>query len=230
MSAFIFDVDGTLAETEEMHRAAFNAAFAEASLPWHWESDRYKELLRVSGGKERIRTFVDEEEVGSDSPLDDLIPLLHQTKTRHYVRAVAEGQFVLRPGVLDFIAEARRRGIRLAIATTTSRENVDGLIAAAFGGENVFEAIACGDMVAAKKPAPDIYNLALEQLGLPASACLAFEDSSNGLRAAKAAGLRCVVTPAQYTVDEDFTGADLVLPDLRGAAAVWELVAEAVSD
>lgn len=225
MNAFIFDVDGTLAETEEVHRAAFNAAFAEASLPWHWESDRYKELLRVSGGKERIRTFVDEEEIPPDSPLDDLIPSLHQTKTRHYVRAVAEGQLVLRPGVLDFIAEARRRGIRLAIATTTSRENVDGLIEAAFGGENVFEAIACGDMVAAKKPAPDVYTLALEQLGLPAAACLAFEDSANGLRAAKAAGLRCVVTPAQYTVDEDFTGADLVLPDLRSPAPIWELLA-----
>ncbi|GGD10535.1 HAD-IA family hydrolase [Aureimonas glaciei] len=225
MSAFIFDVDGTLAETEEVHRAAFNAAFAEASLPWHWESDRYKELLRVSGGKERMRTFVDEEEILSETPLDDLIPRLHQTKTRHYGQAVAEGQFVLRPGILDFVAEARERGIRLAIATTTSQENVDALLAAAFGGSEAFEVIACGDMVAAKKPAPDIYQLALERLGLPAAACLSFEDSSNGLRAAKAAGLRCVVTPAQYTVDEDFTGADLVLPDLRNAGPVWELFA-----
>ncbi|BDA83300.1 protein CbbY [Aureimonas sp. SA4125] len=223
MSAFIFDVDGTLSETEEMHRAAFNAAFAEANLPWHWDTDRYRELLKVSGGKERLRTFVEEGEIVSDMPFDALIPALHQAKTRHYVEAVAGGQTALRPGVLDLVMEARRRGIRLAIATTTSRENVDGLLATAFGDADLFEVIACGDMVAEKKPAPDIYDLALERLGLPAEACLAFEDSSNGLRAAKAAGLRCVVTPARYTLDEDFTGADLVLPDLRHAGPVWKL-------
>ena len=224
MSAFIFDVDGTLAETEEVHRLAFNAAFAEANLPWHWDHYRYKELLRVSGGKERLRAFVDEDEIVPDTPLDELIPGLHQAKTRHYGSAVLGGKMVLRPGVFDLVTEAHRRGIRLAIATTTSRDNVDSLLATSFGGADLFEVIACGDMVPNKKPAPDIYLLALQRLGLSTNDCIAFEDSSNGLQAAKAAGLRCVVTPAEYTADEDFIDADLVLADLTHADTVWRLL------
>ena len=226
MSAFIFDVDGTLVESEELHRTAFNEAFGKANLSWHWDSYRYKELLKVSGGKERLRAFVDEEEITPDSPLDELVEHLHRAKTAFYTSAVEDGALALKPGVAALIAEARDRGIRLAIATTTSRANVDALLAAVFDDAGIFEVIACGDMVPAKKPAPDIYELALRELGLPASECLAFEDSENGLRSAKAAGLRCVVTPALYTSDEDFGTADLVLDDLTDQAAVFALLGD----
>ena len=230
MTAFIFDVDGTLVESEELHRDAFNEAFGKANLSWHWDTYRYKELLKVSGGKERMRVFVDEEEITPETPLDELVEHLHRSKTEVYTQAVKDGALALKPGVAALIAEARRRGVRLAIATTTSRDNVDALLQAVFPGENgIFEVIACGDMVPAKKPAPDIYELALRELGLPASACLAFEDSSNGLRAAKAAGLRCIITPALYTRDEDFTDADLVLDDLTDPTPVFALLAKDAS-
>lgn len=224
MSALIFDVDGTLVESEELHRSAFNEAFGTANLAWHWDTYRYKELLKVSGGKERLRAFIDEEEITLETPLDELVERLHLTKTEFYAKAVRDGALALKPGVAELIEEARRRGVRLAIATTTSRDNVDALIQAAFGREGVFEVIACGDMVPAKKPAPDIYQLALDELGLPADECLAIEDSSNGLRSARAAGLRCVITPALYTADEDFAGADLVVADLSDRDRIFALL------
>lgn len=209
--ALIWDVDGTLAETEELHRAAFNAAFAEAGLAWHWSQDDYRRLLKTTGGKERIAVFM--AEIGA-SGVD--IPALHKAKTALYTSMMAQGGLALRPGVADLMAQARAAGIRLAIATTTSRPNVDALCAACFGqpSDQVFEVIASGDEVPAKKPAPDIYLLALQRLGLPANACLALEDSRNGLRSALAAGLRTIVTPSVYTMGEDFTGADAVLDDL----------------
>lgn len=224
MSAFIFDVDGTLAETEELHRDAFNEAFGKANLSWHWDTYRYKQLLAVSGGKERIRAFIEESAVKPSVPVDELIRTLHLSKTDIYGAGVREGRLALRPGVAELVAEAKRRGVRLAIATTTSPENVEHLLAAAFGGTGDFEVIAAGDVVPHKKPAPDIYTLALERLGLPAESCIAFEDSSNGLRAAKAAGLRCVVTPSHYSRDDDFTGADLVLDDLNNQKAIFALL------
>ncbi|MBC8129433.1 MAG: HAD-IA family hydrolase [Rhizobiaceae bacterium] len=223
MKAFIFDVDGTLAETEELHRDAFNAAFAREGLSWHWDFHRYKDLLAVSGGKERIRHFVETENIETAGPLDDLVVRLHQSKTDIYGAMVRGGRLPLRAGVADLVAEAKRRGLRLAIATTTSRENVDTLLGVALGGTDDFEVIACGDMVPKKKPAPDVYLLALRELELGAGDCLAFEDSSNGLRAAKGAGLRCIVTPALYTEDEHFADADLVLTDLRDHAPIFAL-------
>lgn len=223
MKAFIFDVDGTLAETEELHRAAFNEAFGRHGLSWHWDTARYKELLAVSGGKERMRRFMDAEGLEPSEPADELIRRLHLEKTDIYGRGVRDGRLALKPGVADLVSEAKRRGIRLAIATTTSRDNVDALLAVAFGGLEDFEVIACGDMVPAKKPAPDVYLLALAKLGLAPADCLAFEDSSNGLRSAKAAGLRCVVTPALYTRDEDFADADLVVEDLTDQRAIFDL-------
>lgn len=219
LRALIFDVDGTLAETEDLHRTAFNKAFAESGLGWHWNRTTYGQLLQVTGGKERIAAHAARSGL---PPLPaETIARLHSRKTAIYGEEVARGALGARPGVDALIAKARARGLRLAVATTTSPENVDALSLCLFGrpGAAVFDVIAAGDEVAAKKPAPDVYLLALERLGVDASAALAFEDSRNGVLSARAAGLRVVVTPALYTESDDFTGATLVLPDLRGLPA-----------
>jgi len=219
LHALIFDVDGTLAETErDGHRPAFNAAFAEAGLDWNWDEALYGRLLDVTGGKERIRHFAGrfDPATAARPDFDDLVKRLHAAKTAHYVRLAEQGRLALRPGVARLIDEARHARIRLAIATTTSLENVGTLLAATLGSEaaNWFDVIGAGDVVPAKKPAPDIYRWVLDRLGLPAAACLAIEDSENGLKSALTAGLRCLVTVSEYTAGQDFTGAGVVLDDL----------------
>lgn len=218
LQAILFDVDGTLAETErDGHRPAFNRAFAEAGLGWHWDEVLYGKLLAVTGGKERIRHFAERHapSIAARADFPALVQRLHAAKTRHYVAIVEAGALPLRPGIGKLIAAARQAGIRLAIATTTSPENVDALLRASLSPESAgwFEVIGAGDVVPAKKPAPDIYRWVLERLGLPAAACLAIEDSANGLRAARAAGLRTVVSISEYTRHDDFCGAALVLGD-----------------
>jgi HAD superfamily hydrolase (TIGR01509 family) len=225
MKALIFDVDGTLAETEAVHLDAFNEAFAGAGLPWRWSEAEYTKLLTTTGGKERIARYV--REAGGD-PADFPIQALHRDKTVRYTGRIARGDIALRPGVAELIAEARARGLGLAVATTTSPENVEALIRATLGAgmTEIFPVVAAGDMVGAKKPAPDVYLLALERLGVAAADCVAFEDSRNGLLAAKAAGIFTVVTPGRFTAHEDFTGADRLVERL-GPLASLGLAAEA---
>ena len=217
--AIIFDVDGTLAETEETHRKAFNRAFRKAGLSWSWSRDLYRDLLAVTGGKERIRHFIEDHgaEGAPKDGLDEFIPALHAQKTIEYTQMVSGGELELRPGVRTLIAAAQDRGFRLAIATTTTPANVDALLAAAFGdaGQSLFEVICAGDSVPNKKPAPDVYLQALEELGLPAASCVAIEDSRNGLLSARAAGIETIVTPGIYTSDENFDEAALVIDDLE---------------
>ena len=207
--ALIFDVDGTLAETEEVHRQAFNGAFAAAGLDWEWGRARYAALLAVTGGKERIRAWAKEIGVTMD---DAAVRALHEDKTERYNRAVSDGALVLRPGVRALIDAARAGGTRLAVATTTSRPNVDSLVEATFGEPStaVFEVIACGDEVPVKKPDPAVYLLALDRLGLTADRAVALEDSFNGVRAALAADLPCIATPSAYTAGDDLSGAAVV--------------------
>jgi HAD superfamily hydrolase (TIGR01509 family) len=219
LAALIFDLDGTLADTEETHRQAFNAAFIEFALWWDWSPPLYASLLKVSGGKERLRHYIGTLRVpaAERERLLAIVTALHDTKTRIYTELLVRGQRPFRPGVLPLLRAARAAGLKLAIASTTTSANVDALLQANLreARDLAFDAIACGDQVPAKKPAPDIYRLVLASLRLPAEACIAFEDSLNGLRAAKAAGLVTVVTPSRWTAEEDFAGADLVLPSLE---------------
>jgi beta-phosphoglucomutase-like phosphatase (HAD superfamily) len=213
-AALIFDVDGTLAETEDAHRLAFNAAFAEAGLDWVWDTGLYRRLLDVTGGKERIGFYL--ELAGLPALPAEAIARLHARKTALYVAHVDAGRLALRPGIARLIGEARAAGVPMAIATTTSLANVESLLRSTLGPDSPgwFAAIGAGDMVARKKPAPDVYQLVLERLGVAAARCIAFEDSRNGLEAARAAGLPTVVTVSRYTDDQAFPGALSVLDHL----------------
>lgn len=218
LRCLLFDVDGTLADTEEVHRQSFNAAFAAAGLDWVWSVERYGELLSVTGGRERIRHFMDTHLADFPRPadLDAWIAGLHRAKTEYYTRTLAEGRIPLRTGVRRLIEEARQRGLRLAIATTTTPANVTALLEHSLHPDSVswFEVIAAGDVVPAKKPAPDIYTYALQALGVDAHECLSLEDSGNGVRSSLAAGVHTVVTLNDYTRDQDVSGAQLVLDHL----------------
>lgn len=222
--ALIFDVDGTLAETEEAHRQAFNTAFAGAGLDWHWDRATYKELLRVAGGKERIRAF-DNARNGQPPLLSDSeIAELHQIKTKLYAELITEGGCPLRPGIRALLDMARQRGQPLAIATTTSRDNIDVLLSASLGKdwEQWFTAIAAGDEVRRKKPAPDVYLKVLDKLKLPAKECLAIEDSGIGLAAATGAGIPVLISRSAYFSDDDFSGAACTVDDLTDVTGVRE--------
>jgi HAD superfamily hydrolase (TIGR01509 family) len=220
IEALIFDVDGTMADTEEAHRVAFNLAFERYRLGWVWEPDEYRELLHITGGKERIATYIETLPLpdAERRRLSTMVPDIHAEKTRFYSSFVADGAVPLRPGVAQLLDEALDKGCKLAIASTTTAVNIDALLQSTLGprGLDMFSAIACGDQVRAKKPAPDIYRLALRGLGLLNEHAIAFEDSPNGLRAATAAGLRTVVTPNFWTEGGDFSTASLLLPNLAG--------------
>jgi HAD superfamily hydrolase (TIGR01509 family) len=218
IKAIIFDVDGTLADTEDAHRIAFNKAFAENDLPWNWDVALYDKLLKVTGGKERIKYYVESYLPDFRKPADyeNFVKNLHVQKTAHYTAALRDGHIPLRPGIKQLITDAHKAGIRLAIATTTSPENVGALLEVGLGKDwaKHFDAIGCGDIVPQKKPAPDIYNWVLNELKLAPQDCIALEDSYNGLRSALAAGIKTYVTMNPYTHKQDFNGAAGVFDDL----------------
>jgi HAD superfamily hydrolase (TIGR01509 family) len=216
LQALLFDVDGTLADTErDGHRVAFNLAFRDAGLDWEWDAALYGKLLTVTGGKERIRFYLENFNRNFVAPadLDGFIASLHQAKTDHYTTLLAQGRIPLRAGVERLLREARHAGLRLAIATTTTPANVEALLVQTIGRESLswFDVIAAGDIVPAKKPAPDIYIYALQAMQLEAASCLAFEDSINGIRATHGADLKTIITINDYTRNDDFSDAALVL-------------------
>ena len=230
LKALIFDVDGTLADNErDGHRVAFNRAFEEARLGWHWDVPIYDLLLEVFGGKERIHYFIKRFRPGFDAPdgLDAFVRQLHERKTHHYMELLKSGAIPLRPGVERLLREARAADLKLAVASTTTPENVTVLLRETIGKESLdwFDVIAAGDVVANKKPAPDIYEYALEQLGLDAAECLVIEDTEAGLASAKAAGLVTVITVNGATRDQDFSGAAIVLDQLGEPGRPFEVLA-----
>ena len=218
LSALIFDVDGTLADTEkDGHLVAFNQAFKDIGLDWFWSEELYGELLAVTGGKERMKYYITEYSIKLNiDHLDEYIAEIHKNKTKIYNDLVAKGGLPLRTGVLRLFKEAREKGIKLAIATTTTIDNVHTLLKSTIGDESIewFDVIAAGDVVANKKPAPDIYHYALEKMALDQSQCLVFEDSENGIKSSSQAGLETIITINNYTKNHDFDGALIVLDDL----------------
>jgi len=227
LEALIFDVDGTLAENEEWHRRAFNESFKAFGLDWNWDADLYRELLKVTGGKERIRHFIETASPPHGSEVLAKLLALHADKTARYADYVVSGVITAKPGIKRLVLEAHQNGLRLGIATTTALSNVEALIASIFGADarHLFAVIAAGDIVPRKKPAPDIYLYACERLGVAPSACVAIEDSENGVQAAHDAGIAVVAAPSFYLSGDDFSKATSVVSDLGEPDAPNRLIA-----
>jgi HAD superfamily hydrolase (TIGR01509 family) len=230
LKALIFDCDGVLVDTErDAHRPGFNRAFAEHGIAAEWSVELYARLLLTAGGKERMRAYFDEfgwpAGAASDAEKDALIAALHHTKTRITSQIVAD--LPVRPGIIRIIDEARASGVRLGVCTTSNPAFIDAVLDL-FGPERkaAFAFVHAGDVVANKKPAPDIYLLALETLGLPACECVVVEDSRNGLVAATGAGIATLITTSTYTAEEDFTGAARVVSELGDGDAIQITLAD----
>ena len=223
LEALIFDVDGTLADTELAHLAAFNQAFAQEGIGWQWDVPLCTQLLEVSGGKERMLHYwrqVRPDVTDLGNGVQATVARLRELKTAAYEQAVRDGTVQLRPGVLKLIEAAHAEGLRLAIATTTSAVNIVALLRRAIGPDwqRFFTVVEDASTAPRKKPDPMVYQQTLARLAVPAAACLAFEDSANGLMAARTAKLATIVTPNDFTAHHDFTGALRVLPDLAGVS------------
>jgi len=239
LKAIIFDCDGVLVDTErDGHRVGFNRAFKEFGIDAEWDVPLYGKLLQVAGGKERMRAYFDEygwpEAAASEEVKDALIKDLHKAKTEITAGLVGEGALQLRPGIARIVDEAIAASVTLGVCTTSNPLFIDAVLDL-FGPERKakFAFVHAGDCVARKKPDPEIYELAKVSLKLPVEQCVVIEDSRNGLLAAKGAGLPCLITTSTYTVDEDFSEADRVVPELGDApdinvtlADLGELAAE----
>jgi HAD superfamily hydrolase (TIGR01509 family) len=219
----IFDCDGVLADTErDGHRVAFNETFREFGLPVEWSEDEYAVKLRIAGGKERMASLLTPAFVRANGLPEDAdgqaatLATWHKRKTAIYTDLVAAGKLPTRPGIHRIIAEAQDAGWTLAVASTSAEPSVRAILERAAGAERAarFDLVLAGDVVEHKKPAPDIYQLALERLAATAADTLVIEDSRNGLLAATAAGLRCVMTVNGYTEEEDSSEAILVVSSL----------------
>ena len=216
LQAIIFDMDGTLADTEEIHRRAFNQAFTEFDCDWQWSQQDYITLLKISGGRERIRNFL-EKMSGPKArhSVERRAREIHRRKSEIY-RDMLAGYISLRPGVERLIREARARHITLAVATSSSRKNLETLLHNTLGDGALgwFRTIVSCETVLEKKPSPAVYQYVLAQLGVKPEHCMAIEDTQNGNLAALAAGIRTIITTHQFTTDDDFSGASLVLDQL----------------
>lgn len=227
LRAIIFDVDGTLADTEEFHRQAFNEAFAEFDLGWHWSPEEYTDLLAVSGGRERIHAYAKAhlQPQRRNPELRELALKVHTRKSAIYREKLCNGHIGLRSGVQRLLREAKNAGLHIAVATSSSTFNVETLLSQALDksiGE-YFETIVTSDIVVDKKPSPAVYQYALAELGLSPDQCVAIEDTASGNRAARAAALKTVITTHRFTRHHDFSGASLVVDKLGNADDCFEV-------
>ncbi|MBL1141432.1 MAG: HAD-IA family hydrolase [Proteobacteria bacterium] len=219
LKGIIFDVDGTIADTEEIHRQAFNKTFKENDdIDWHWPEEKYREILLISGGKERFRKHLNEDETLKNK-VDDhesFVHDLHKRKSKHYRDLLKSDGIEFRPGVIRLINEAREKGIQIGVATSSSMANLRSLFKKVLDIEpnELFNSIVTSDTVQDKKPSPAAYQCVLAGLGLDAKDCVAIEDTQNGNMAALAAGLKTIITTHAYTVDNDFAGASIVADNL----------------
>jgi HAD superfamily hydrolase (TIGR01509 family) len=222
MKALIFDCDGVLVDTErDGHRVAFNRAFADAGIKAEWSVEQYGELLKIAGGKERMKHYFDRNGWPPGKTAETLIPELHKRKTAIFTALIAGGSLPLRPGITRIVDEAHAAGIRLGVCTTSDPKSIDGVLDL-MGKQRkaYFEIVLAGDVVAKKKPSPEIYILAKQRLNLDARECVVIEDSRNGLLAASGAGMPCLITTSTYTIDEDFHEAARIVPELGDAPSV----------
>lgn len=216
MKALIFDCDGVLVDTErDGHRVAFNRAFAAAGIDAEWSVELYGELLKIAGGKERMTHFFNQHGWPKGATAATLIPELHKQKTAIFTQLISAGRLPLRPGIRRIVGEAHAAGVRLGVCTTSAPQAIDGVFDL-FGAEQKqwFEIVLAGDVVAKKKPNPEIYVLAGQRLDLSARECVVIEDSRNGLLAAVGAGMPCLITKSTYTQSEDFREAARVVSEL----------------
>jgi HAD superfamily hydrolase (TIGR01509 family) len=225
LSLLLWDIDGTVAETEhDGHRVAFNRAFGDAGLGWVWDEARYAQLLHVTGGRERLLAdMATRPDALPDADVRErLARHLHAAKNRWYAQLVEDDQVQARPGVLALMHDAAANGVRQGIATTTSRANVEALMARLLGPTwaQSFSVVLCGEDTRRKKPDPEVYQLALARLGVPVDEALAIEDSTPGVRAARGAGLAVVLRPSRYFPPDFETAPDLLLVP-EGAEFSW---------
>ena len=217
MQALIFDCDGVLVDTErDGHRVAFNAAFKAIGWETEWSVERYGELLTTAGGKERMRRHFDEKRWPvPETERDAAIASLHKLKTNLFMELIESSALPLRTGVARIVDEAISAKLKIAVCSTSNERAVQAVVDKMLGAKRSQHIkVFAGDIVARKKPDPAIYNLAAHDLGLDPKKCVVVEDSNNGLRAAKAANMNCIVTISSYTADEDFKLADRVVPEL----------------
>lgn len=224
---FLFDVDGTMAETEGLgHLPAFNAAFEKYTLPWRWDAQIYQELLKITGGLERLKAYRSSLEPVTDPkslPSDALLKQLHLSKNQIYASLMNEGVVIARPGLIDFINKLLSHDKSWGIVTTTSYSNWISLWRSVLKNEihRAPVVVVCGEDVAKKKPDPEAYHLAMQKMGVPPEICLAIEDSDNGLMSARQAGLEVVVIKSQFFADGNFSGAKLITNEFSDLTPIF---------
>ncbi len=234
LAALLWDVDGTLAETErDGHRVAYNRAFEACGLPWRWDERYYGPLLRVSGGFERLMHDMADRAHPPGSPAERaaLARTVHTRKNAYYAELVQGGAIPLRPGVMALIRECREHNLAMGITTTSCRANVEALLTVQLGEHwrEWFAVVVCGEDVARKKPDPEVYERAVAALGLSPQQTLAIEDSPDGAAAANAAGVPVVVARSVYFADAHIDGAVAVGPGLH-ARQGWQPVLRVQKD
>ncbi len=228
LSAILFDVDGTIAETEDYHRQSFNESFKEFGLDWYWDEPIYKELINVGGGKERIKSHINRAwpEMKEYKNLNKYINSILQVKNEIYFDTMKDSKIKPRPGILRLLKELKKNNLRTALVSSASKDNLDSLFLEGLdiNYKDLFDVIAHGETTPNKKPSPEVYEWALEKLKLPSSACIAIEDSPRGLQSALKANIKVLVTPSKLTEGESFQGAKIVVSDLGEESKPFKLL------